>query len=69
MNYFFYLFGVVSNFYRLVCQYLSDTSKANEELVREELSIDKECLGFKYWIIKKHQQLSIIFANDIVWNK
>ena len=68
-NYFEYIFGVVSNFYRLVSQYLSDTSKVNEELVREELSIDKECLGFKYWIIKKHQQLSIIFANDIVWNK
>lgn len=68
-NYFEYIFGVVSNFYRLVSQYLSDTSKTNEELVREELSIDKECLGFKYWIIKKHQQLSTIFANDIVWNK
>lgn len=68
-NYFEYISGVVSNFYRLVSQYLSDTSKANEELVREELSIDKECLGFKYWIIRKHQQLSTIFANDIVWNK
>ena len=60
---------IIIDFYRLVCQYLSDSSIANEELVRENLQIDKECLGFKYWIIKKHPQLSVTFANDIVWNK
>ena len=38
-------------------------------LVREELSIDKEMLGFKYWIIKKDEVLSQVFANDIIWNK
>lgn len=60
---------ITNEFYRLVSRYLSDPSITNEELVRESLQIDKECLGFKYWIIKKHPQLSITFAKDIVWNK
>lgn len=68
-NFFEYIISVVSDFYRLVSQYLSDPSITNEELVRESLQIDKECLGFKYWIIKKQPKLSATFANDIVWNK
>lgn len=68
-NFIEHVIGIVSDFYRLVSRYLSDSSIANEELVRESLQIDKECLGFKYWIIKKHPQLSATFANDIVWNK
>lgn len=68
-NFFEYIIGIVSNFYRLTSQYLDSPNKVNEELVREDLQINKECLGFKYWIIKSHQQLSETFANDIVWNK
>lgn len=68
-NFFEYVMGVVNDFYRLVYQYLSAPTEENKSLVRESLQIDKECLGFKYWIIKNHSQLSITFANDIVWNK
>lgn len=68
-NFFEHIIGVINNFNRLVSQYLSDSSEANECLVRADLQIDKECLGFKHWIIKNHPQLSEIFANDIVWNK
>ena len=68
-NCFEYVMGVVNDFYRLVSQYLNAQNNENRELVREELQIDKECLGFKYWIIKGHPRLSTVFANDIVWNK
>ena len=69
-EYFFeHIISVINNFYRIVWQYLSDSTIDNENLVREELQIDKECLGFKYWIIKKNPQLHVTFANDIVWNK
>ena len=64
-----YVMGVVNDFYRLVSQYLNAPTSENRDLVREELQIDKECLGFKYWIIKGHPRLSTVFANDIVWNK
>lgn len=64
-----YVLGVVNDFNRLVSQYLNAPTDKNRDLVREELQIDKECLGFKYWIIKEHSLLSTTFANDIVWNK
>ena len=68
-NFFKDVMGVVNEFYRLVSQYLSDPTEENQALVREKLQIDKECLGFKYWIVKSHPRLSETFANDIVWNK
>ena len=43
--------------------------KQTAKAVRDELSITKELLGFKYWIIKRDQTLSQVFAADIIWNK
>lgn len=68
-NFFEYVMGIINNFYRLVSQYLNAPTEENQSFIRESLQIDKECLGFKYWIIKNHPQLSATFANDIVWNK
>lgn len=40
----------------------------NKRIVTEELSIDKELLGFKYWIIRDNH-LDSDFKNNIIWNK
>ena len=50
-------------------QYLTNPNPQTEQLVRDELSIDKELLGFKYWIIKDNPQLLSVFGSDIRWNK
>ena len=68
-NFFEQVMGIVNDFYRLINQYLDNPTEENKALVKENLQISKECLGFKYWIIKNNATLYSIFANDIVWNK
>lgn len=45
-----------------------DATPQNRALVAEELSIDKEMLGFKYWVIRDNN-LETEFRNEIVWNR
>ena len=61
--------GIINRFSDLVKKYQEMPNFDTEKAVRDELSIDKELLGFKYWIIKKNAELSATFANDIIWNK
>lgn len=56
-------------FNKIVLDYLTNPSLQTENAVREELAIDKELLGFKYWVIKDTPKLLAVFANDIIWNK
>ena len=37
--------------------------------MRNELAVDKEFLGFKYWIVKENGELERVFGKDVVWNK
>ena len=37
--------------------------------LQEELTTDREYLGFKYWIIQSNPNLLCEFAKDITWNK
>jgi len=53
----------------LVMKYQETPTPETEKAVRDELSITKELLGFKYWIIKRDRTLSQVFATDIIWNK
>lgn len=64
-----YTIGKINDFMQLVINYQEDSSVTNEMQIRDELQIDKEFLGFKYWILKSNPTLYPIFANDIVWNK
>ena len=68
-NFFEYMVGKMNNFYSLINQYLNNPTDYNCNLVKEDIQIDKEFLGFKYWIIKSKPQLLEVFANDIIWNK
>lgn len=56
-------------FNKIVLDYLTNPNLQTENAVREELAIDKELLGFKYWVIRDTPKLLAVFANDIIWNK
>ena len=59
----------INDFMRKVVDYRMNSSQTNENVVREELAIDKELLGFKYWIIRDEPALNAVFGGDIIWNK
>ena len=64
-----YVISVVNSFLALIMNYQEHPSIETENAVRRELCIDKEMLGFKYWIIKDNPQLYAVFKDDIKWNK
>ena len=68
-NFFNYLLSKINIFQQLVNNYLLNPTVQTEEEVRKELDIDREFLGFKYWIIKNNNRLYSVFSNDIIWNK
>lgn len=59
----------INDFMRKVVDYRMNSSQTNEDIVREELAIGKELLGFKYWIIRDEPALNAVFGGDIIWNK
>ena len=68
-NFFNYSVGVINNFQNLTKEYLLNYTLDVEVAICEELNINEEMLGFKYWIIKNNSILNAKFANRIVWNK
>lgn len=61
--------GIINRFIQKVTVYKLNPSPFYEKVIRQELSINKELLGFKYWIIKSDAVLAETFAKDIIWNK
>lgn len=61
--------SAMNRFLELVNAYLWNPDATNEKAVRDELAIDKEFLGLKYWIIQDNEALKQTFAKDIIWNK
>ena len=59
----------INDFMRKVIDYRMNSSQTNDDIVREELAIGKELLGFKYWIIRDEPALNAVFGGDIIWNK
>lgn len=59
----------VIDFLSDVNEYRKRPSPETEKIVRDELSIKENFLGFKYWVIKTDPHLLEVFAKDIVWNK
>ena len=60
---------IINEFIQTLFSYSMNSTPETEQAVRDELSIDKELLGFKYWIIKDNPQLYAVFKDDIKWNK
>lgn len=61
--------STINRFNRLIREYLRNPNDRTEKAVRDELAVDKELLGFKYWIIRDSPDLYKVFARDMVWNK
>ena len=68
-QFFEYALSVINRFLELAFHFLEKPSLENEKAVRDELAIDREMLGFKYWIIRDNPTLLKVFAQDIIWNK
>ena len=60
---------ILNVFNMILLEYVSHPTPETEKAVKDELSLDKELLGFKYWIIKDNPDLFAVFGNDIKWNK
>jgi uncharacterized protein (TIGR02646 family) len=61
--------SVINRFQDLVCTYLKNPSIETTKAVKDELAIDKQMLGFKYWIIRDTPILYRDFSSYIIWNK
>lgn len=62
-----YFISKIDYFNELLLQYITDKTLENRDKVLGELGVDREFLGFKYWIIKDNNVEE--FYDDIVWNK
>jgi uncharacterized protein (TIGR02646 family) len=60
---------IINGFMKKAIDFCMDSSDVNMNCIKEELNIDKEFLGFKYWIIRDTPQLFAAFKDDIKWNK
>lgn len=60
---------ILNDFQRKVSDFLINKTDDTKRVVKEDLSLDSELLGFKYWIIKDNPQLFAVFKDDIEWNK
>ena len=61
--------SVINKFSDLIICYLSHPDASTKKAIKDELAIDKELLGFKYWIIRDTPLLYETFAKDVIWNK
>lgn len=68
-RFFEYCMSAVIHFQTLVSSYLLTKDIIVRNAIEEELSIKRELLGFKYWIIQSNPVLIAEFEPLIVWNK
>lgn len=68
-RFFEHILSTINDFSKIVRDYIEDPSDENKIAVKEELSICREALGFKYWIIKSNSHLEKVFYNEMKWNK
>lgn len=68
-RFFEHVLSVINRFQDIIYKYLENPNNDTEKAVKDELAIDKEMLGFKYWIIRDTPTLNRAFAQDVIWNK
>ena len=56
-------------FQKAINNFLMADNEETRLVLQEELTINREFLGFKYWIIQNNPKLLSEFAQDIIWNK
>lgn len=58
-----------SSFWKHINNYLKDKTESNRNKILNDLSIESECLGFKYHIIKNNPVLRGEFLSACSWNR
>ena len=61
--------SVVNRFNGVLIEYINNQGAETEQAVRDELSMDSELLGFKYWIIRSNPEFYATFSDAMAWNK
>ena len=56
-------------FQKAINNFLVTDNYETRLVLQEELTINREFFGFKYWIIQNNPTLLSEFAKDIIWNK
>lgn len=64
-----YILRSINSFQKLVVDWLLAPTTELKDTITQSLNIDKELLGFKYWIIKSNEKLLETFGEYIKWNK
>ena len=64
-----YALSKITAFQETVISWLITPTVEIQNSIMEQLNIDSEFLGFKYWIIKSNNTLLKTFGQNIVWNK
>lgn len=59
----------ITSFQGMVLAWLNKPTEEIKNAIMEQLSIESEILGFKYWIIKSNDRLLDSFGKSIKWNK
>lgn len=59
----------ITSFLGMCDSWLKTGAEDVEKAIKEELDVDAEFLGFKYWIIAKNSRLFSEFGKHLVWNK
>jgi len=59
----------ILGFMTILTTYQSSPTDENKQAVIDSLSIEKEFLGLKYWLVKENAALLNTFIGYMVWNK
>lgn len=59
----------ITTFQEIVISWLRGRTEESRKAIIEELDIESEFLGFKYWIIRSNPLLLSEFRNYLIWNK
>lgn len=68
-SFFEYAYGIYSRFIQNIADYMINPSEETKKIIIDELAINKELLGLKYWVIQNKPVLKAEFAPHIIWNK
>lgn len=63
------ILGKYNSFIKLVAEYVNSPSDELKIAIEEELSLGKEILGLKYWVVMENDVLKEIFEGYIKWNR
>lgn len=68
-NFFEYVIGVYNRFKQSMVNHAISPTENTKRIILEELSINSELLGIKYWMIHSQPQFNTEFAKYTMWNK